>query len=989
MRLHKNFFRWMGIGGLLVGALTVGTAQQPEKTPPPAAPEAIAFFEKSIRPVLAEKCVSCHGEKSQSGGLRLDSRAALLKGGDKGAILDLNKPETGRLLEALLYTGPVKMPPSGKLPAQVAADFTAWIKLGAPWPAGSAPMAKSMAARVAEARSHLWSLQPVRKPALPTVKNAAWARTPIDRIVLAKLEAKGLQPAPPAARRDLIRRVTYDLIGLSPTPQEIDAFVSDKSPNAFEKVVDRLLASPLYGERWGRHWLDVARYSDTLGYLVGNVGDPGRIYPYAYTYRDYVVRAFNADKPYNQFVREQLAADLIPLQDPRDQAALGFLTVGNRYLGNNQEIIDDRIDVVTRGLQAMTVGCARCHDHKFDPIPAADYYSLYGVFDSIHEPQELPQIGEPADHKAYEAFLAKFDPLEQKRVQLLKDKKNDEANKIADQIKLLTLNDPGAPPRAMIVQDNATPSEPHILLRGNPGTPGAPVKRQFLEAVLGDARKPFTKGSGRLELADAIASPDNPLTARVFVNRVWMYHFGKPLVDTPSDFGTRGAPPVQPQLLDYLAASFMESGWSIKRLHKQILLSNVYQQSCDPNPLTAKKDPENRLLGHMNRQRMDFEPLRDTLLELSGNLDTTVGGRPVQALLGDNRRRTIYAFVDRQDLPGLLRTFDFADPGAHSPQRNVTTVPQQSLFLMNSPFVLQQVRGLLARPEVASKTSPTERVRALFREVYGRAPSAPELARSLTFLSGWQTQRAEDPTAKPAWQNGYGEVDPTTHQLKSFTPLPHFTGTAWQGGPQLPDPKLGWVTLRADGGHPGDKQHSAIRRWTAPYAMTVTIQGRLNHPAEAGDGVEAMVLSSKAGLLGSWIAHNSGADTNLKGIPVARGETLDFVVTSRENTNSDSFSWAPVLEVAPILILPGKESPGLKSRAETGSPPARTQTPPGHEGNPVRGSAGAGIPEGALTHWDAAADFAGPVSTEPRKPMTAWEVYTQALLLTNEFLFID
>jgi len=793
-----------------------------------------------------------------------------------------------------------------------------------------------------------WSLRPLVKPTPPDVRDD-WARTPIDRLVLAKLEAKGLPPAPPASRLILLRRVTYDLIGLSPTPAEIDAFVADKSPNAFEKVVDRLLASPLYGERWGRHWLDVARYSDTLGYLVGNVGDPGRIYPYAYTYRDYVVRAFNADKPYNQFVREQLAADLIPLQDPRDQAALGFLTVGNRYLGNTQEIIDDRIDVVTRGLQAMTVGCARCHDHKFDPIPAADYYSLYGVFNSIHEPSELPQIGEPADHQAYEAFLAKFNPLEQKVAQLRKDKKNEDANKVEEQIKLLVLNDPGAPPRAMVVQDNATPDEPHILLRGNPGTPGAPVKRQYLQAVSGDTRQPFTKGSGRLELADTIASPDNPLTARVLVNRVWMVHFGKPLVNTPSDFGTRGEPPVQPQLLDYLASSFMENGWSLKRLHKQILLSSVYQQSSDPDPITAKKDPENRLLGHMNRQRMDFEPLRDTLLELSGNLDTTVGGRPVQALLGTNKRRTLYAFVDRQDLPGLLRTFDFADPGAHAPQRSVTTVPQQSLFLMNSPFVLQQVRSMLARPEIASKSAPTERVRALFRQVYGRAPTAPELARSLTFVTTWKSAPAADATSAVAWQNGYGEVEPITHKLKSFTALPHFTGNAWQGGPQLPDPKLGWVTLRADGGHPGDSQHSAIRRWTAPYAMTVTIQGRLNHPSEVGDGVEGMVISSRTGLLGGWIAHNSSADTVLKNIQVTRGEMLDFVLSCRENVNTDSFSWAPSLEAV--------------------ATPAAAK--------------------GLATLWDAAADFAGPTSAEPRTPLTAWEVYTQALLLTNEFLFID
>lgn len=948
---YKNMLWLAGALSLLVGVLTVGTAAPPTTTIPPPTPEALAFFEKNIRPVLAEKCLSCHGDKSQQANLRLDSRAGLLKGSDKGPALDATTPEASRLLTVLRYTGDVKMPPSGKLPDAVLTNFTAWIKMGAPWPASAVPQGKSMAERVAEARRNLWSLKPVHKPTLPPVKNGAWVRSPIDRIVLAKLEAKGLKPAPPAQRIALLRRITFDLIGVPPTPEEIDAFVADKTPNAFEKVVDRLLASPHYGERWGRHWLDVARYSDTLGYLVGNVGDLGRIYPYAYTYRDYVVRAFNTDKPYDQFIREQLAADLIPLKEKQDLAALGFITVGNHYLGNGEEIVDDRIDVVTRGLQGMTVGCARCHDHKFDPIPTADYYALYGIFKSIHEPADLPQIGEPADQKAYQAFLAKFTPLDQKRAQLLKDKKNDEANKVRDEIKKLALNDPGAPPCAMVVQDNDTPTEPHILLRGNPGTPGAAVPRQFLLAVAGDTRKPFTKGSGRLELAEAIANPENPLTARVMVNRVWLYHFGKPLVNTPSDFGTRGELPVQPELLDYLASYLMENGWSLKQLHKLILLSSVYQQSCEPDPLTLKKDPENRLLGRMNRQRLDFEPLRDTLLQLSNSLDATVGGRPAPTLLGGNNRRTIYAFVDRQDLPGLLRTFDFADAGAHSPMRNVTTVPQQALFLMNNPFVLQQVRGILARPEIAQVSAPTDRVRLLFRQLYGRAPSALELSDSLSFLKTWQARSSEDKPLVNVWQNGYGEVDPVTRRLKSFAPLPHFTGQAWQGGAALPDPKLGWVTLSAQGGHPGDAQHCAIRRWTAPSAMTVTIKGHLDHPSPNGDGVEAMILSSRNGLLGNWIAQHSGADVALEKIQVARGETLDFVLSCRKDTNSDSFAWAPTLEA----VL----SPGTAGE------------------------------KGAQTQWDAAADFAGPTLTVKHQPLTPWEAYTQALLMTNEFQFMD
>jgi len=447
-----------------------------------------------------------------------------------------------------------------------------------------------------------------------------------------------------------------------------------------------------------------------------------------------------------------------------------------------------------------------------------------------------------------------------------------------------------------------------------------------------------------------IASRDNPLTARVIVNRVWMYHFGKPLVSTPSDFGVRGDPPVEPELLDYLSATLMENGWSLKKLHRQIMLSNVYKQSCDAAPLAAKRDPENKLLGRMNRQRMEFEPLRDTLLALSGTLDPNIGGRPLPALFTGNNRRSIYTFVDRQDLPGVLRTFDFADPGAHSPQRSVTTVPQQALFLMNNPFVLDQVKALLARPEINGKSDPKARLAGLFREVYGRAPTSPEIAGSLSFINGWKSQAAVDNTPVSPWHYGYGEYDPANQKVNGFTLLPHFTGSSWQGGDKVPDPKIGWVLLRAEGGHPGDPQHCAIRRWVAPYAMTLNIQGRLDHPAKVGDGVEAIIVSSKSGKLGSWVAKGSSIDVGLDHVQVARGEIIDFVLSCRADNNSDSFGWAPTLEAV---------------NAST-------------------------APQAVETHWDAAADFAGPAPAHvARQPLTGWEVYTQALLLTNEFLFID
>jgi mono/diheme cytochrome c family protein len=1078
----------------------------------------VEFFEKKIRPVLIENCYKCHSaaDNKVKGGLSLDTREAVLKGGDTGPSIVPGDVEKSLLIKAVRYTDPdLQMPPKDKkLSGEQIADLEAWVKMGAPDPrTNGAKIATSVISE--EARKH-WAYQPVRSPALPTVKNRSWVQQPLDQFVLAKLEAKKLQPSPRADKRTLIRRATYDLLGLPPTVAEVDAFVADQSPDAYEKLVDRLLASKHYGERWGRYWLDIARYADTKGYVF----EEERRYPYSYTYRDYVIRALNEDLPYDQFIIQQIAADLLPLgEDKRPLAAMGFLTLGRRFLNNQPDIIDDRIDVVTRGLMGMTVACARCHDHKFDPVPTKDYYSLYGIFASSEEPGEKPLLGDKSMPKQYPEYLAEKEKREaeakkfrlEKEAELLgklraqvgefmlaaadskgldkekKDslarerklngrlvtrwgervaKKNDPvfgpwaalvalpktnfteaakplaaqfaANQGTNQLNPLVaalFNTPpaslkevserydklfeetdkqwleltkekssataladkdreslrqvlyaeaspfrmdsdemyrmfdtpaqqktralkrkideldathaGAPPRAMAMKDKANPVEPVVFVRGNAGNPGPKVPRQFLEILSGEKREPFKKGSGRLDLARAIASTNNPLTARVMVNRVWSYHFGAPLVRTPSDFGTRTEAPTNPELLDYLASQFMANGWSLKKLHRAMMLSATYQQGSDENAAKAKIDPANDFFWRQNRHRLDFEAMRDTLLTVSGKLDPAMGGNAVDITTEPfATRRSVYAFIERQNLPGLFRTFDFASPDATSPSRFYTTVPQQALFLLNSPFVVQQAQAFLARPEVKSATDDEQRIKHLYRAAFQRAPEPEEIQLGKQYVAT-QKLATNNVTGEPAiWQYGYGAFDDTTARVTKFKPLPHYTGGAWQGGKDLPDAKTGWVILNAEGGHAGnDLQHAAIRRWRAPRDGAIKINGRLAHSTERGDGVRGRIVSSASGQLGEWTSYNTKATTNVERVEVKRGDTIDFVVDCRASVDSDSFTWAPTIRYAG-----------------------------GGEGKNDE-------------KWSAKADFSGP--RKEFKPLTPWERYAQALLLSNELMFVD
>ncbi len=540
------------LAALFLPAAAAVADDAPAGGPSPA--EALEFFEKHVRPLLVENCLACHGDKRE-GGLRLDSPGEMAKGGDSGAAIVAGDPAASLLVKAVHYDDEPKMPPKGKLPGEAIASLETWIKLGAPWPEG--PAARLTTPTAAETRKNHWAFQPIRDPVPPPVADRAWPRSTVDPFVLAKLEAAGMTPSAPADRRTLIRRASFDVVGLPPTAEEVEAFERDPAPDAFAHLVERLLASPHYGERWGRHWLDVARYADTKGYVF----TADRSYPNAWRYRDWVVDALNRDLPYDEFLVQQIAADRLPAGQG-SLAAMGFLTVGRRFLNNPHDIIDDRLDVLARGTMALTLTCARCHDHKYDPIPTADYYSLYGVLANSIEPDQ------PAD--------------------------------------LMTL------------ADRPEQVEPHIFIRGNSGNPGDTVPRRFLAVLAGDERKPFGPGSGRLELARAIASSDNPLTARAIVNRVWLYYFGAGLVRTPSDFGLRSDPPTHPELLDHLAARLIADDWSLKEIHRLILNSATYQQASLERPECRQVDAENRLLWRMNRKRLDFEALRDALVAAAG-----------------------------------------------------------------------------------------------------------------------------------------------------------------------------------------------------------------------------------------------------------------------------------------------------------------------------------------------------------------------------------
>ena len=662
--------------------------------------------------------------------------------------------------------------------------------------------------------------------------------------------------------------------------------------------------------------------------------------------------------------------------------------------------MDDRIDVTCRGIMGLTVACARCHDHKFDPIPTKDYYSLYGVFASAHEPENPIAISPKEIREPYEQHNQQRIEAVRKRDNLIKaqvirlrgiaanapkelsadvlktlqgfrdydlpgDKQRTvlqtafvpdaqaRLQKMDADIAALDKSVPTTPEFAVSLVDYSAPRDPHVFKRGNPNNPGDSVPRQFLAVLSGPDRQAY-KDSGRLQLAEEIASRKNPLTARVWVNRVWMYHFGAGLVRTPGDFGTRGEKPTHPELLDYLATRFMDGGWSVKKLHRIILLSAAYRQSSALQTAASAIDPENRLLWRQNPQRLDFESLRDSLLCAAGRLDENVRGGPSVPIVGEHpsRRRAVYGFIERQNLPGLFRTFDFANPDTSSAQRYRTTVPQQALFMMNSPFVLELARSLAHRPEMEKAKDDAQRIRTCYRILFNRAPTAEEAALGLAFLQ--HPSAAPPAKSAPIWQYGYGGYNESAQRVTGFMPFAHWTGSQWQVGDKFPDEKLGFLLLNAKGGHPGnDVQHSVIRRWTAPRAMTVRVRGTLAHGSDQGDGVEGLLVLSGQGEVGRWIAQHGKTITNVESVIVKKGDTLDFMVNCRTGPGYDGFEWSPLI-----------------TRIAAGS--AKTI------------AAG----EDERSEWAADSDFSGP-ETPAVHALSAWERYAHVLLMTNEFCFVD
>ncbi len=772
----------LGLGLGMVGVIASATSFQVKQKPIKTDLQSADFFESKIRPLLVEKCFGCHGATKQQSGLRLDTSEFLLKGNAGGPTVIPGHPEKSPLIQVVAYDGAIKMPPSGKLKAEEILALTEWVKSGAAWPTSkptdaAKPAPKSGEFMITADQRNFWSFKPVAKPSPPATKLAKWCISPIDNFVLAKLEQKKLVPSAATDKRTLIRRVTLDLTGLPPSNQEVDDFILDTQPNAYEKVVDRLLASPRYGERWARLWMDVARYADTKGYVF--VED--RNYYNAYTYRDYLIRSFNEDVPYDKFITQQLAADKMDLGDNKlPLAAMGFLTLGRRFLNSAPDIIDDRIDVVCRGLLGLTTNCARCHDHKFDPIATKDYYALYGIFDSSVEGN--PAISPKSISEPYEKYVAKYNGVKAERSGLVRAEvsrlreivkkspdelsgpikqtlqalrpetepdqnqlnilaksfepaKADRVRSLGKEIAILEGDKPPQPDLAMAMADAPNPHNVSVFIRGNPGLRGPVAPRQFLSILTSPDSKPYSNGSGRLELAQSIVSKDNPLTARVFVNRVWKHHFGFGLVRTPSDFGFRGDPPTHPELLDFLASKFMDNAWSIKKLHKMMLLSNTYKLSAVVSPLAYQVDPENRLLSHANRRRMDLEQIRDSVLSVSGSMDYKVGGKSVELTTEPHTtRRSVYGFIERQNLPGYFRTFDLASPDTTSSQRFSTTVPQQALFMMNSPFVVKEAQALARRAEFAASQRLEDRIVVAYQLIFARVPTIAEITVGKKFL---------------------------------------------------------------------------------------------------------------------------------------------------------------------------------------------------------------------------------------------------------------
>lgn len=759
--------------------LVVAAGEASAESPPSV--EQLRFFESTIRPLLVENCQKCHGPAKQFNGFRVDSRDALVKGGDTGPAVMPGLPEESLLIRAVRHTDEdLKMPPEKKLTDRQIADLVKWVEMGAPFPAAAVT---SVPGRPHRDPNH-WSFQPPSNPSLPAVANKQWPISPVDPFILTKLEAEQLQPANPADNSTLIRRVTFDLLGLPPDPAEIDAFLADHSPDAFERLTDRLLASPAYGERWGRHWLDVARYADSNG-LDENVAHGN-----AWRYRDYVVSSLNRDKPFDRFLTEQIAGDLLTAADQAERheqlIATGFLAIGPKVLAEVDEdkmqmdIVDEQIDTTGRAFLGLTLGCARCHDHKFDPIDTADYYGLAGIFKSTRAMEHYKKVARwhenvlpspetesqkavydaqlAAKKQAVETLIADADEkvrtsltagasVPEKLETLYPAETKTALKKLRDEVTQLEKNPPEFP-AAMGAKEDDKIADVAICIRGNPLKLGDIVARHVPPAIRGPAPPQFVSStSGRQELAAWLTHPQHPLTGRVLINRLWRWHFGSGLVRTIDNLGLLGEKPSHPQLLDWLNHRLLDRSWSLKSMHRLIVASSTYRQSSQPSAETLTRDPENRLFGRASVRRLEGEEVRDAFLAVSDQLDASLGGSLLKVKnrgyffdhtskdLTDysSHRRTLYLPVVRNNVYDLLQLLDFPDPAIPSGDRATTTIAPQALLMLNSDLVMQAANDLAARL-LDLDGSDEQRVAQLYKTALGRAPNNSETASGIVFL---------------------------------------------------------------------------------------------------------------------------------------------------------------------------------------------------------------------------------------------------------------
>jgi len=785
----------------------------------------LELFEKQIRPALIKYCYECHSQDAEEigGKLLLDSREGLLRGGESGRVVVPTAPRKSLLIQSLEYRD-IEMPPDGKLPDNLIRAFRRWIRLGAPDPRGpKGPAAEAVNHNTAKKaiESDLWSLQRVIEPKIPTVKETAWPATDTDRFVLARLEQQSLSPVADAEPLVLLRRLYYDLVGLPPAPEEMQRFSADHSPEAYALLVDRLLDSPQFGERWARHWLDVARYAESNG------RSRDVVMPHNWRYRNYVIDALNADLPYSQFITEQLAGDLLAADSAEERMRLdiatGFLAIGSKTMvGGNQllDMVDEQIDVVGKAFLGLTVSCARCHDHKFDPIPTSDYYALAGIFLSTDTrygggfkrpnakkaPQgkvdtlvvlgsyTAEQMAALAEHEVNLVDLQKQRDAMQKKIRRLQQmnaaqgakKKTPTANKnkgkakranqkgrqaqpaqlrnmrkqlreLDNQITAAHLNAPQGVQFAVGVRDKNRVSDTNIRIRGEGKQQGERVARGFLSCVsYEDEPVVDREQSGRLQLAHWIVHEDNPLTARLAVNRIWLHLFGRGIVETIDNFGTNSIGPTHPELLDYLAGQFVSSNWSTKQMIRQLVLSRTYRLSSQQNEKNYAADPSDTLYWRMSRRRLDAESIRDSILSASGSLDLS---RPVAspvARMGEGEvgrkinmrplqepfmHRSVYLPILRGIVPEILARFDFPEPSNVQGRRDTTNVPAQSLYMLNSPFVIEQSQQMAAR--LAEEYDGDEdRIERAYLLCFNRPATASEVKHSLQYVSGAESDNS-------------------------------------------------------------------------------------------------------------------------------------------------------------------------------------------------------------------------------------------------------